>query len=57
MKHKFAPVDYDPFKDSMNSKKKKLSKHAPVNFEDFKAVMLSEESNEIIKFLIKAIRN
>lgn len=41
----------------MNSRKKKLSKHAPVNFEDFKAVMLSEDANERFKFLIKAIRN
>jgi len=57
MKHKFAPVDYDPFQNSMNIKKKKLSKQAPVNFEDFKAVMLSEEANERFKFLIKAMRN
>ena len=57
MKYKFAPADYDPFKESLNMKKKKLSKQAPVNFEDFKAVMLSEEANERFKFLIKAIRN
>ncbi len=56
MKYKFIPQEYDPFKQTQRPKKK-ISKQAPVNFEDFKAVMLSEEANERFKHLIKAIRN
>lgn len=46
--------DYKEKLSKMNNHR--ISKQAPVNFEDFKAVMLSEEANERFKYLIKRIR-
>jgi hypothetical protein len=51
-------LDFKPTKASSVAGKKniKISKQAPVKFEDFKAVMLSEEANDRFKYMIKLVR-
>ena len=51
-------LDFKPTKASsvLGKKNIKISKQAPVKFEDFKAVMLSEEANDRFKYMIKRVR-
>jgi len=51
-------LDFKPAKASsvLGKKNVKISKQAAVKFDDFKAVMLSEEANDRFKYMMKRIR-
>lgn len=46
----------DQFLKEKKQQPRQISKGAPIKFEDFKTVMLSEEANHRFKLLIKALR-